>query len=684
MRHDRSYCQKIFRLIAPLSALALLNGEAIAFGLGEIAVHSPLGAAFNAEVQLIETAGDARFSEECFRLSRSGESESGVPTLTRGRLSLERQGARPTLIITSDQFVNEPVLQINLRAGCGAEVIRSYTVLIDPIATQQAAKPTLSPAVAPIKSPAVEKPVAPPVPDAQTPYPSGWQTVEGESAVSIAKALFPRQPSAQRRFLVALQRKNPDLDLGERGETPLSTGTTIVIPDTRRSPSPTSWPKTDAKDLSAHTLTPTDTTATSARRPTKATLVAAGRLAYRLVISGDDGDEAAANERPLRLSTELTTRFSDKVSENTRSVLRVEYRLLNTLFAQATQQLELAEQVRNLEAGFEEMRLANENAARTVEAITAAVKTAPAVPTINPERSTATSNLPKPKQEDSSSWWLEILAALALIGAMTGVLIRRSRRHAAVPPDRDIEEAAHIAMANSAHSEDTLWMEDEGHKLIEQAKISGAMPDILIDEGPRQTPAVAIPNLALEKPVIPPKHIDFHETNDCNTAMELAEIMLCFGRIQGATQALEEYLAHDPGNALAPWLKLLEIYRMNDMKEEFETCSTNLRAHFNVAPSHWDEAGKCLREPITPANELDISIDDLLLKLPTVATMPHVMEAIQRSWNSEEGVAYLEHLLRDTRDGTRSGFPLAIAREILFLVDLLTTRLQKKLNIVQQ
>ena len=64
--------------------------------------------------------------------------------------------------------------------------------------------------------------------------------------------------------------------------------------------------------------------------------------------------------------------------------------------------------------------------------------------------------------------------------------------------------------------------------------------------------------------------------------------------------------------------------------------------------------------------------------------MPHVMEAIQRSWNSEEGVAYLEHLLRDTRDGTRSGFPLAIAREILFLVDLLTTRLQKKLNIVQQ
>ena len=47
-----------------------------------------------------------------------------------------------------------------------------------------------------------------------------------------------------------------------------------------------------------------------------------------------------------------------------------------------------------------------------------------------------------------------------------------------------------------------------------------------------------------------------------------------------------------------------------------------------------------------------------------------------KTWDTSEGVAYMKHLLRDTRNGQRTGFPLSIARELLFLLDLQETRLR--------
>jgi hypothetical protein len=166
------------------------------------------------------------------------------------------------------------------------------------------------------------------------------------------------------------------------------------------------------------------------------------------------------------------------------------------------------------------------------------------------------------------------------------------------------------------------------------------------------------------------------EADDSSTVLELAEIMVSFGRIKGAAQALAEYLENNPDTSLFPWLKLLEIYRTNDMQDEFVAWSARLRAHFNVAPATWEEAGECLGERIEPLNENDLSIEDMLCKLPTVALFPHVRAGILRTWDTNEGVAYLKHLLRDTRNGQRTGFPLSIARELLFLLDLQESRLR--------
>jgi hypothetical protein len=73
-----------------------------------------------------------------------------------------------------------------------------------------------------------------------------------------------------------------------------------------------------------------------------------------------------------------------------------------------------------------------------------------------------------------------------------------------------------------------------------------------------------------------------------------------------------------------------------------------------------------------------MSIDGILQKLPTVGTFPHIREGIAKTWGTNEGLTYLKHLLRDTRNGQRTGFPLSIVREILFLLDLLETRLHNK------
>jgi hypothetical protein len=49
--------------------------------------------------------------------------------------------------------------------------------------------------------------------------------------------------------------------------------------------------------------------------------------------------------------------------------------------------------------------------------------------------------------------------------------------------------------------------------------------------------------------------------NEVTAVVELAEIMLSFGRTKGAQRALEEFIAQQPTAAVTPWLKLLEVHR---------------------------------------------------------------------------------------------------------------------------
>ena len=304
----------------------------------------------------------------------------------------------------------------------------------------------------------------------------------------------------------------------------------------------------------------------------------------------------------------------------------------------------------------------------------AASQTQPATASSPSVAPSATVEHARAKPEESSSWWLEILIVLGLIGVLSWGFLRRSRKAVPEPEAIAADNSLYIPPPVANADSHDPWAAEAEHEAPQPAKMSGIVPDIVLDDAPPPAPGT----INFVKQDHPVKHLEIDETGDYRTVIELADIMVCFGRIKGAAQALEEFLARDPGVALAPWMKLLEIYRANDMREEFEAYALKLRGHFNVAPASWEQAGECLSEPITPVEENNISIEDLLQKLPTITTLPHIKENILKSWDSPDGLAYLTHLLRDTRDGKRSGFPLAIARELQFLLELLENRSQNK------
>lgn len=661
-----------------LSAFLFASGNAAALGLGDLVVRSRLGQTLRAEIRLLEAPGQGNLGETCFRLGEAADGEN-LPVLTQGRLRLEQGGGHNRLVITSLQTINEPALQINVRVGCGAELVRSYTLLIDPSEPGRDMPADVDDGRGRAEDRDHAPRPGPPVTPAGDSYPAAWESVEGESAMSITQALFPRQPRAQRRFLNALREANPQVDFGEKGEQPLEAGVSLVIPDTRRAP------------VVRKTTKPKDRPSSPpAQKPAElASVSATGQMSDRLTISADAvtaneaGSIGDAFDPALRYSSDLSIGFSDKVSENTRAMLRVEYRLLNALVFQAEKQLELAEQLRNLEARFEEMRATNESVANP-----AVAQAQPPLAAKAPDGEVlADAAQPKEKAKPATAapltealaWWPPVLLLLALSGLLAWWLARRSRAGKAAVVAADLSEADLRATSGAFAVRDTLTRTDPLDTVDSKvaAKVLAFQPDIPLDVS-KPLPfhddheaRTAPPASAIEV-----SHVE--EADDSGTVLELAEIMVSFGRVKGACQALAEYLENNPDASLLPWLKLLEIHRMNDMRDEFVDCSTRLRSHFNVAPASWDEAGACLGEKIERLDESELSIDDILQKLPTVGTFPHIREGIAKTWGTTEGLAYLKHLLRDTRNGQRTGFPLSIAREILFLLDLLETRLHTK------
>jgi hypothetical protein len=126
---------------------------------------------------------------------------------------------------------------------------------------------------------------------------------------------------------------------------------------------------------------------------------------------------------------------------------------------------------------------------------------------------------------------------------------------------------------------------------------------------------------------------------------------------------------------VAPWLKLLEIYRQNDQHAAFDTLGQKLKQHFNVAPPTWESMEVNPPSAFAISDVQNAPIEQLLTRLPSISRLPHILAEISHTWDTPECASYLDKLLRDNRNGERQGFTLGTVRELLLIADLLESRL---------
>jgi hypothetical protein len=158
-------------------------------------------------------------------------------------------------------------------------------------------------------------------------------------------------------------------------------------------------------------------------------------------------------------------------------------------------------------------------------------------------------------------------------------------------------------------------------------------------------------------PSVAPEPVGLDAADEHKSAVELADIMVSFGRIHGAAATLAEYIKSNPKEAVTPWLKLLDLYHTAGLKTEFDNWARQLHKAFNIRRATWD------------------SYDSLRTSTASVEDLPHIAKRLQVLWRTPACQAYIEELLRDHREGSREGFSFAVVDDLLMLEDVLEAEL---------
>lgn len=378
----------------------------------------------------------------------------------------------------------------------------------------------------------------------------------------------------------------------------------------------------------------------------------AAARADRLTLSGGAGEELS-----LRLATEFVVR-DQQIKEVQRDVLRLEFRMLMAMNEQATTQLAAAEKLRNMESTLLELRQQAAAFAQRVEnggESTAAASAPPAAPVM-------------PRAEVASP--AGRLSEWSLYGALLGVLLGlggwlgwqhyKERNRSREGGGFELDEPHPVAVKPAPVPVTKLDLP------LETAVEKGTPVDFELDGGAGGTARATVAEAA--DAIAPVFETPLPEMPvEVNPVMELADIMLSFGRVKGAAQTLQEYIDNNPQDALQPWIRLMEVYRMAGMRDEFENVARNLNHHFNVEVQAWEGAQA---EASAPAGSAEPAAPE---RPNSLEGMPRLMGKVVELWATGDVVGYLYQLLRDNRGGERVGFAMPVVDDILFLIELKET-----------
>ena len=602
--------------IAVAAALLTPTTAAYAAALGEVAALSALGERFRAEIRLM---GDGTAQASCFRVVAPANGAAGIPAVAGGRVSIVGRGANARLVVRDDRTVHDPVLQLALENVCETRLRREYTLLMpftaaNPVSAPVSAAPARKPA-ATRSAPPAQRSAAPrsAKPRAQKTAVRTWSTAAGESLASLGEALYPDDPAARERFSEATAAANPGLFPNPGTyDRPLPAGTRVVIPNLRQA-----------------------TAADQAATPPVA------RAAVAALVAQDNGDRVVVDKSfaPTPATSPTTQSASDSRGalagdDRGATLLSRERELSAAIDRSIVAEMELLARIKELEelqAGLEaRLRSTLAAAPQTAAAqagITPAVAAAP-VPAASPEVQAASAS---PAND------IYLFAGLGVAALLLAALLLRRRRD-----DHPVGDSRRPS-ASAGMAQPTLRAPE---RTTTAAAIRNTpLADEVIDTTTDHRAAASRANMQAPG--------DATVVEEHKSAVELADIMISFGRVQGAAETLAEFIRGNPREAVTPWLKLLEVYRSAGLRTEFDTIAGELNKTFNVTAVNWDNY-QTLRAART-------SLEDL----------PHIAETLQKSWRTTACQRYLQQLLRDNRDGTRVGFPFTVIDEILTLSAIL-------------
>lgn len=700
-------------LAAALLAVGLHAPHALALGLGAIKARSAIGEPFRAEVALLGSGDDVPASS-CFSIDiPPSAGADDLPWLTAGRIRTQGR----TVFISSSAPVNEPILMVGVRVGCGHEVVREYTVLMQPITAatpdsppteasvpRERARPVVAPATdatpatvgevepAPAKPRAARKPrrteAAPPAGDRLFVAP-GLDSGNGLK-MSGGMAARPEASEAQREALRTEQKLLAALD--EQIATHLAIADKVKQLEARLEA------LQKQLDRSSGTL---DAARAPAVMPSEASPLPAATAEAPIdstepVVEQpvEVEDEAAETPPPPPGLTNEPVKVITKLPPDAPADAEPVAPGMNWMVAG----LGLFAAGAVLGGGWLWRRraqaVAEASARRRREIEASLANTAP--PRRRDQRAAETEyaqggadappvfadipvpNWSRPARDDDTPVDQQTTPAMAQavvssIGYFPGeapaehmddmqVAARTSETDSTTPtvePDPLLtvdRSSVDFELAPEAPTEDRkpARLDLEFDTFVGSASSTGS--------GENAAPATSGPRLVSSNTGIPPSstlNIDQSAPPANEEAppshehvLELAEIMMSFGRSEGAAQTLSEFLRDYPKESLIPWLKLLDLYHKGGRRGEYDDLAPKLNRAFNVKVPDWEH----FTGPITSES---------------VEQFAHIMARVNATWPNQECLDYLTELLRDNRAGTRVGFPLGVIDDILLLKSML-------------
>ncbi len=374
----------------------------------------------------------------------------------------------------------------------------------------------------------------------------------------------------------------------------------------------------------------------------------------------------------LRLATQLLNK-EPALDEAQREILRLEFRMLTALHTQAMTQMETAEKLRTMEGTLSDLRQKSADFANRVE------RGADLVPVSKSAvvQDDSIKHAVAPVSENGGfPWWVLFgLVGGGLLGGVAWFGWKQYKERQAPKDEVGYEPLDSSPETLIVHDDlgptvspvekpkqvDFPFEQENAYQVTQLDFELEAVPPVRS----REYELVGVPaELALEGDGVPNAESEGavpEEASRITPVLELADIMLSFGRVKGAVQTLRDFLDAYPEESPVLWMRLLDVCYLADMPEEFEVAAREFNHYFNVELATWEEMA-VLAGTLVPV-ERTLSLEDL----------PRLMAQIVDGWNTDLLLRYLDHLLRDNRGGERVGFPISIVKDILFLIELKET-----------